>query len=206
IWGRWVTTMTGGREPRALRRRPTCTAASPPMPASTSSKTRVGSLSASAPTVLIASITRASSPPDATRASGCSGSPGVAEDIISPPSAPVAPLSVAGPSPTSPCAFRLRRCPRALQLLCRAELQLEAAPLFDPGPQRSAVFAFDSVEHREARFDGLQPAWIGVQQFGVSPKLQDDVSRLLRQQLQACRLLAQPRIELGRGTDGDGGS
>src|SRR5690348_7850818 len=71
------------------------------MPASTSSKTRVGMRSASAPTVLMASITRASSPPEATLASGAIGSPGLAENIISTASAPAGPISGSRRSATS---------------------------------------------------------------------------------------------------------
>src|SRR5207249_11406531 len=63
IWARCVTTSTWWRAPRALSRSPTWIAASPPIPASTSSNTSVGIRSASAPTVLMASMTRASSPP-----------------------------------------------------------------------------------------------------------------------------------------------
>jgi hypothetical protein len=58
------------------RLRPTGSALRPPMPVSTSSKTRTGVSSASARTLLIASATRDSSPPDAIRASGRAGSPG----------------------------------------------------------------------------------------------------------------------------------
>src|SRR5215470_10303527 len=64
-----------------------------PMPASTSSKTSVGSSSDSAPAARIASITRDSSPPDATLASGAGTSPGLAENRISTSSAPSAATS-----------------------------------------------------------------------------------------------------------------
>ena len=60
----------------------------PPMPMSTSSKTSVGTRSASASAVLSASITRESSPPEATRASGRGSTPGLAESRNSARSTP----------------------------------------------------------------------------------------------------------------------
>ena len=60
------------------------------MPASTSSNTRVGVASARASTALMASATRDSSPPDAMRASGRGGSPGLGASRNATSSAPVA--------------------------------------------------------------------------------------------------------------------
>ena len=57
---------------------PTIAPTRPPMPWSISSKIRVGVASAWASVLLSASISRAVSPPEATRAIGLSGSPGLA--------------------------------------------------------------------------------------------------------------------------------
>ena len=67
------------RRETIFRRSPTILAVLPPIPMSTSSKMSVGTLSTSDSTVLIASMTRESSPPEATFTSGLSGSPGLAE-------------------------------------------------------------------------------------------------------------------------------
>ena len=75
-WARWVTTSTWAWCPRSARAGPTAVAAAPPTPASTSSKTMTPGLSVMASRM--ASMVRASSPPDATLASGWSGSPGLA--------------------------------------------------------------------------------------------------------------------------------
>src|SRR5580700_3029826 len=74
-WGRWVTTMTCASLASLARRRPTSTAALPPTPASTSSKTNVGTGSAPAKTTSMASMTLDSSPPDAPLVSGRAGAP-----------------------------------------------------------------------------------------------------------------------------------
>ena len=79
----------GGR--RASARRPPATR--PPIPESTSSKIIVGTRSARARTALSASIVRESSPPDATRASGRTSSPGFADRRNSTRSRPRAPES-----------------------------------------------------------------------------------------------------------------
>ena len=66
----------------------------PPIPASTSSKINVGMPSSRARIVLSASITRASSPPDATRASGRASWPTLSATRNSTSSAPVAAASL----------------------------------------------------------------------------------------------------------------
>ena len=63
--GRWVTTSTWWLRASRASRRPISTAARPPTPASTSSKTSVGGPPAPAKTTSIASMTRDSSPPEA---------------------------------------------------------------------------------------------------------------------------------------------
>ena len=74
---RWVTTTTWWVAARRASRRPTSTAARPPTPASTSSNTSVGVVSAPASTTSTASITRESSPPEAPLCTGSGGAPGV---------------------------------------------------------------------------------------------------------------------------------
>ena len=71
-------------------RSPTITAVLPLMPVSTSSNISVGVPSAPAQTVLIASITRESSPPEATFERGLSGSPLFADSMNSTSSLPFA--------------------------------------------------------------------------------------------------------------------
>ena len=73
ICGRWVTTSTWRVAASRASRRPTASPAWPPMPASTSSNTSVGTSSRSASTLRHASITRDSSPPLAAFASGSDG-------------------------------------------------------------------------------------------------------------------------------------
>src|SRR5207244_1364815 len=65
ICGRWVMQSSCRRCESARRREPTARAAWPPMPASTSSKTSVGAPAGETATLMIASITRASSSPEA---------------------------------------------------------------------------------------------------------------------------------------------
>ena len=80
----------------------TTDATRPPMPASTSSKTSVGTRSARARTDLSASIVRDSSPPEATRARAFASSPGLVDSRNSTRSAPRAPTSPPpAPAPTS---------------------------------------------------------------------------------------------------------
>ena len=74
---RCVTTMTCERSARRASRRPISIAAAPPTPASTSSKTKVGTGSLPAITTSIASITRESSPPEAPRETGRGSAPGM---------------------------------------------------------------------------------------------------------------------------------
>ena len=91
----------------------------PPMPWSISSKIRVGVSSARPSTVFSASIRRDVSPPDATLASGRSGSPGLAETRNATVSSPwrrrrsgpaCAPIRIAE-SVVDHCAGRVRRPP-----------------------------------------------------------------------------------------------
>jgi DNA repair protein RecN (Recombination protein N) len=88
--GRCVTARTWAWSARRARRRPTSTAALPPMPASTSSNTSVGTVVRSASTTSSASMSRDSSPPLAPLASGRSGEPAFAENNSSTSSVPCA--------------------------------------------------------------------------------------------------------------------
>ena len=83
--------------PSARRRSPTARAVWPPTPASTSSNTSVRDSPAPA-TVISASITRDSSPPDAASRIGAAGTPGFGASISSTRSAPVGPTSSRGSS------------------------------------------------------------------------------------------------------------
>src|SRR3989441_259892 len=88
IGARWVTQSTWRPSATAASFCATTEATRPPMPASTSSKTIVGTRSAFASTVVSPSIVRESSPPDATRASGRTSSPGLVESRNSTRSSP----------------------------------------------------------------------------------------------------------------------
>ena len=80
-WARWVTTRTWRSPATSWSASPRARAAAPPTPASTSSKTMVWG--PPSPTSRMASMARASSPPEAARASGCSGSPTLAPSASS---------------------------------------------------------------------------------------------------------------------------
>src|SRR6266545_2095257 len=101
ICGRWVTTSTCRLAAKAANRFPTATAALPPIPASTSSKTSVGTSSRSTMTLRQASMVRESSPPEATLESGSGACPGPPENSNSTRSAPVGPGSSRGRRSTS---------------------------------------------------------------------------------------------------------
>ena len=81
-------TCDGLGEPRQAA--PTSIAAAPPMPASTSSNTNVGTGSAAAITTSIASMTRLSSPPDALLATGRGSAPVCGASSIATSSRPLA--------------------------------------------------------------------------------------------------------------------
>ena len=100
ICGRWVMHMTWRSAPSARRRSPTARAVWPPTPASTSSKINVPAPPAPA-TVISASITRDSSPPDAVSRTGAAGTPGLGASMNSTRSAPPAPISSRGSSSTA---------------------------------------------------------------------------------------------------------
>src|SRR5699024_5413233 len=74
--GKCVTTITCTRCARRANRLPICTAASPPTPASISSKMKVGTGSVSAKTTSKANMIRESSPPEAPLPSGLGSEPG----------------------------------------------------------------------------------------------------------------------------------
>ena len=76
--GLCVTTSTCTSRAIAASRSPIAAAVAPPTPESTSSKISVGTADLPASTTFIASISRDSSPPDATRASGPGSWPGLA--------------------------------------------------------------------------------------------------------------------------------
>src|SRR5690606_27886268 len=87
-WARWVTAMTWEVRASCARRLPTSIAAAPPMPASTSSNTKVGTGSVPAITTSIASMTRESSPPDAPRETDRGSAPGCGASRIDTSSRP----------------------------------------------------------------------------------------------------------------------
>ena len=89
--GRCVTASTWAFSASRASRRPTSTAALPPMPASTSSNTRVGTVVRSASTTSSASISRDSSPPLAPLASGRGAEPLLAAKSSSTSSRPCGP-------------------------------------------------------------------------------------------------------------------
>src|SRR6185503_4110260 len=73
IWGRWVIVSTCARSASLPRASATACAVRPPMPASISSKTIVGSPAPAWATARRASATRESSPPEAVSATGANG-------------------------------------------------------------------------------------------------------------------------------------
>ena len=87
--GRCVTTSTWADLASAASRLPISTAALPPTPASTSSKTNVGTGRVSARATSIASITRDSSPPEAPLVSGRGSEPVLAASTSSTSSTPL---------------------------------------------------------------------------------------------------------------------
>ena len=87
------------------------------MPMSTSSKTSVGTRSTSARAVLSASITRESSPPEATRASGRGSTPGLADSRNSARSTPRSSARQRRPSSVSRPAGSSSRCNRTSKRL-----------------------------------------------------------------------------------------
>src|SRR5258706_1511347 len=88
--GRCVTERTWWCFARVCRRRPTTSATAPPIPASTSSKTSVGTDASPERSTWIASERRESSPPEATLASGASAWPSCAATRSSTDSRPPA--------------------------------------------------------------------------------------------------------------------
>ena len=113
-WARWVTTSTCPWRDRPARAEPTAMAASPPTPASTSSKTITPGASVMARRM--ASMVRASSPPEADEATGSSGSPGLAPRRNSTWSA--------GPSPSTAISNRAEGMARS----CRVDSIRAASP------------------------------------------------------------------------------
>ena len=83
----------------ARRRSPTARAVAPPTPASTSSNTTVGEPSTEVAMLISASITRDSSPPEATSRSGPGATPGFGPIRNSTESPPAGPKRASGPSP-----------------------------------------------------------------------------------------------------------
>jgi hypothetical protein len=60
----------------------------------------------------------------------------------------------------------------------------------------------DPIQHRQSRFDCLEPTRIRVEQLSVATKLCRHVRRLLLQRLQPGGLVPQTRVELGRCSHG----
>src|SRR5437899_506746 len=126
IGARWVTQSTWRPSATAASFCATTEATRPPMPASTSSKTIVGTRSAFARTVVSPSIVRESSPPEATRASGRTSSPGLVESRNSTRSSPRGDTSSSS-ARSSPIRKRERSMPSARSSRSTA------------GPRRSAA-------------------------------------------------------------------
>ena len=95
--GRCVMQRTWRPSDSARRRSPTARAVAPPTPASTSSNTTVGEPSTAVATLISASITRDSSPPEAISRSGPGGHAGVRADQELDGVAPAAPNGPAAP-------------------------------------------------------------------------------------------------------------
>src|SRR5918995_4888271 len=106
ICGRWVMLSTWRVSPSARSRSPTARAVCPPTPASTSSKTSVRDSPVPA-TVISASMTRESSPPEAASRIGAAGAPGLGPSMNSTRSAPAGPTSSRGSTSTSKAAFSI---------------------------------------------------------------------------------------------------
>src|SRR5215467_1900375 len=117
--------MTCASRASLASRRPISTAALPPTPASTSSKTNVGTGSAPANTTSIASITLDNSPPEAPLCSGSAGAPGCAASLISTSSPPCGPYSGSGLTTTFSRDGGVK--PRGSILPDRGELSAELA-------------------------------------------------------------------------------
>src|SRR5665811_291479 len=167
-WGRWVTTTTCAWRASSARRRPTSTAALPPTPASTSSKTNVGGRMAPDPGAVaratsMASITRDSSPPEAPWPSGRAGAPAWAARSIStswPPQGPGSAVATAEPGPWGGQDVEMLLAAHAgapaLPLghgasggeLSRVMLAIEVALATAPGSGaiRPPTFVFDEVD------------------------------------------------------------
>ena len=160
ICGRWVMQSTWRARPSARSRSPTARAVWPPTPASTSSNTSVRDSPAPA-TVISASITRESSPPEAVSRSGAAGTPGLGASMNSTRSAPVGrrapraararprtrrPPSRARPAPPrTRSASRGAASPRAAVTLGRQRGRARRAPRpAPPRPARSPPPAFSS--------------------------------------------------------------
>ena len=142
--GRWVTTSTWALLASSASRRPTSTAARPPTPASTSSKTNVGTGLVPASATSMASITRDSSPPEAPLASGRAGEPVLAASWSSTSSSPAEPnRSHRFPTSSAPGCTRGPTSCWATSTLSRASGIASSAARRSPrrpalGPQRAA--------------------------------------------------------------------
>jgi hypothetical protein len=153
---------------------PTCSATRPPIPASTSSKTSVGTASRRARIVLSASMTRDSSPPEATNASGAARSRGSA---------------TRGTRPPPPRRRRLRqrqRRPRSASRhpqLGEHGVHLLGQPLAAFGAWRSSAAASGSSSAAASSSSPLQPAQLelrGVQQVQLGARATAELQHLVQ--------------------------
>ena len=84
----------------------------------------------------------------------------------------------------------------AVEVFGRADLPLQLFQFRDRGIQAAAVLAFDALEHRQALFDRLEAAGVGVEGVCVSPELHGHVGDFLLDGSEAQRLRFQPGVEL----------
>src|SRR6185503_1553855 len=156
IWGRWVIVSTCARSASLPRASATACAVRPPMPASISSKTIVGSPAPAWATARRASATRESSPPEAVSATGANGRPEFGRMRKATASRPVEPCSRSetsawnSPSPIpSPCSSAATDSPNDAPAAFRASDNLSAS---------SVVLRSASASASSAAASGSTPA------------------------------------------------
>ncbi len=139
---------------RPARRRPRWPAC-PPTPASTSSKTSTGGASVSARRT--ASMVRASSPPEATFANGCAGSPGLAARrmvTVSPGPSPSTRTSTRAEAIASRC--RVPSTSAASRGAARRRRAATRAPRVRGPPGPPSISLVEGLRPRGVRLDGGQ--------------------------------------------------
>src|SRR6266540_2102695 len=181
ICGRWVTTSTCRLAAKAANRFPTATAALPPIPASTSSKTSVGTSSRSTMTLRQASMVRESSPPEATLESGSGACPDPPENSNSTRSAPGEPAG----GVRRPRREVLDRRPQPDPFIIRGRQRGESGPrLLQVGQDPLfplAVLPLEGLERPNPFPDLLKAGRIEDDALPVAPQVSGQVTGLLRQ-------------------------